>query len=91
VSEACTPSLVLDTNVLLDLWLFDDPSVRSLRGAIESGVVRPRRSADCDAEFAQVIGREQFGLDEATQRALLTRWTACSELLAGIAPAPTGC
>ena len=29
------PRLVLDTNVLLDLWLFDDPAVRPLREGIE--------------------------------------------------------
>ena len=85
------PGLVLDTNVLLDLWVFDDPSVRALRATIEAGELRPLRSADCDAEFAEVIGRRQFGLDEATQRAALARWTACSEPIADITPAPLAC
>ena len=82
---------VLDTNVLLDLWLFDDPSVRALRAAIEAGSVRPLRSAECDAEFAEVIGRAQFGLDEAARQSLLARWTRCSEPLAAAAPAPLAC
>jgi len=43
--------LVLDTNVLLDLWLFDEPSTRPLRAAIESGAVLALRSAECDAEL----------------------------------------
>ena len=85
------PRAVLDTNVLLDLWLFDDPSVRALRAAIEAGELRPLRSADCDAEFAAVIGRGQFGLDEAAQQALLARWTACGEPITDIGPAPLAC
>ena len=91
MSEACTPSLVLDTNVLLDLWLFDDPSVRTLRAAIEAGRVRPLRSADCDAEFQEVICREQFGLDEAARARILARWLGCSEVIADVAPAPFSC
>ena len=91
MSGTRVPSLVLDTNVLLDLWLFDEPSTRPLRAAIEAGAVRAVRSADCDAEFAEVIGREQFGLDEAARRAMLFRWRQCSEPIAAIAPAPLAC
>jgi predicted nucleic acid-binding protein len=91
VSNGEVPTLVLDTNVLLDLWLFDDPSVRALRAAIEGGRLRPLRSADCEAEFAQVIGREHFGLDEATRRQLHSRWMQCSEPIANVAPAPFAC
>jgi predicted nucleic acid-binding protein len=32
--------LVLDSNVVLDLWLFDDPRVCALRSAVESEQVR---------------------------------------------------
>lgn len=91
MSRTGVASLVLDTNVLLDLWLFDDPSTRPLRAAIEAGRLRPLRSADCDAEFAEVIGRPQFGLDEASRRSMLERWTACSEPIARVASAPLAC
>lgn len=83
--------LVLDTNVLLDLWLFDDPSVRALRAALEAGRLRAVRSADCDTEFEQVLARAQFGLDEAARRQALGRWSACSEPIAAVAPAPLAC
>ena len=83
--------LVLDTNVLLDLWLFDEPSTRPLRAAIESGAVVALRSAECDAEFAEVIGREQFGLDEAARLAVLARWRQCSAPITAVAPAPLTC
>jgi putative PIN family toxin of toxin-antitoxin system len=91
VSKGRVQRAVLDTNVLLDLWLFDDPSVRSLRDGIEAGSLQPLRSADCDAEFEEVIGREQFGLDEASRQAVLARWAGCSELITGVAPAPLAC
>lgn len=31
------PTVVIDTNVVLDLWLFDNPDVALLRSALESG------------------------------------------------------
>lgn len=91
MSATRLPRLVLDTNVLLDLWLFDDPSVRSLRTAIEAGELRALRSAECDAEFEQVLTRPQFALDDASRRSLLARWAACSGPIAGVAPAPLAC
>ena len=91
VGAAGAPRLVLDTNVLLDLWLFDEPSTRPLRAAIEAGAVRAVRSADCDAEFAGVIARARFGLDEASRRSVLARWTRCSAPIAAVAPAPLAC
>jgi len=85
------PRAVLDTNVLLDLWLFDEPSTRWLRAEIDAARLRPLRSADCDAEFAEVLGRAQFGLDEAARWRLLERWAGCSEAIDGISPAPLAC
>jgi len=85
------PRAVLDTNVLLDLWLFDDPSVRPLRAALEAGSLRALRSADCDAEFQEVVQREQFGLDEAARASMFSRWAACSEPIAAVSAAPLTC
>ncbi len=82
---------VLDTNVLLNLWLFDDPSVRPLRAAIEAGSLRVLRSRDCDDEFEEVLAREGFGLDDASRAEMLTRWARCSEPIADVAPAPFSC
>lgn len=91
MSERPARRAVLDTNVLLDLWLFDDPSVRPLRAAIEAGSLRAMRSRDCDAEFADVLAREPFGLDDAARAEMLTRWARCSEPIADVAPAPITC
>jgi putative PIN family toxin of toxin-antitoxin system len=83
--------VVLDTNVLLDLWLFDDPSVRPLRQAIESGRVEPLRSRACDEEFAAVLARDSFGLKEPRQRALLAKWSGFGTTLQRLDPAPLAC
>ena len=83
--------VVIDTNVLLDLWLFDDPSVRPLRQALESGRARALRSAECDAEFADVLGRSRFRLDPAARDHVLARWAACSEPIGGVVSAPLLC
>ena len=83
--------VVLDTNVLLDLWLFDDPRVRGLREAIESGRLQAARSADCDAEFAEVLKRPQFGLDPADCDRILARWAESSAPIAAVRPAPWLC
>jgi predicted nucleic acid-binding protein len=82
---------VLDTNVLLDLWLFDDPSVRALRAAIEAGAVQALRSGECDAEFADVLGRAQFGLADGQQQQLLQRWAGCSGPIDTVTAAPLTC
>jgi putative PIN family toxin of toxin-antitoxin system len=83
--------VVIDTNVLLDLWLFDDPSTRSLRRTIEAGRLRPLRSAATDAELADVLQRPTFGLDAPAREALLRRWTDCSDALTSVASAPLTC
>ena len=49
--------VVVDTNVLLALWLFRDPVVEPLHAAFASGQLRPVRSAATDAEFAEVLAR----------------------------------
>ncbi len=85
------PCFVLDTNVLLDLWLFDEPSVRPLRAALEARQWRALRSAACDAELADVIARHRFGLDESARERLLARWAACSEPIAVVRTAPLAC
>jgi len=83
--------VVLDTNVLLDLWLFDDPRVLHLREAIESRRILASRSVDCDAEFAEVLQRPQFGLDAAACERILAQWALCSAPIDAVHPAPLLC
>jgi len=78
------PRVVLDTNVLLDLWVFDDPGTRWLAAAIAARRVAALRTVAIDVELMDVLGRARFGLDPERQRQILAAWQATSEC----APAP---
>jgi len=51
------PLVVLDTNVVLDLWLFDDPRAARLRAALLSGELRALVTAAMLAELVDVLAR----------------------------------
>jgi predicted nucleic acid-binding protein len=85
------PRAVLDTNVLLDLWVFDDPGVASLRAALAAGVLIAQRSPATDAELADVLARPQFGLSRNLQQALRTRWNDLAQPIERVFPAPWQC
>jgi uncharacterized protein len=75
-----TPArVVLDTNVLLDLWVFDDPGTRWLAAAIAARRVLALRTSASDAELVEVLERARFGLDLQRQQAILAAWEAASE------------
>ena len=78
------PRVVLDTNVLLDLWVFDDPGTRWLAAAIAARRVAALRTVAIDVELMDVLGRARFGLDPERQQQILAAWQATSEC----APAP---
>jgi predicted nucleic acid-binding protein len=48
---------VLDTNVVLDLWLFDDPRAARLRAVLASGELRALVTAAMMAELIDVLAR----------------------------------
>lgn len=70
--DACL--CVLDTNVVLDLLLFNDPKIQSLKKAIKENSLKPIGHYDTFYEFADVIAREQFHLNEAQINQLLNAW-----------------
>jgi predicted nucleic acid-binding protein len=61
---------VLDTNVVLDLFHFDDAVARPLRTAFEAGALGCAASPATLAEWRRVLGYPEFGLDAAAQDAL---------------------
>ena len=65
--------VVLDTNVVLDLVVFDDPGVEALRAAIEARLVTLLSNAECRAELHRVLAYPRFGLDTPSQDMAL-RW-----------------
>lgn len=48
--------IVLDTNIVLDLFVFDDPGVRELRRYIDTGVLRWLASSAMREELQRVLG-----------------------------------
>ena len=46
---------VIDTNIVLDLWLFEDPATIPLRAALQSGAISHLATASMRDELARVL------------------------------------
>jgi putative PIN family toxin of toxin-antitoxin system len=70
--------VVLDTNVVLDLLVFDDPHTRPLLAALEAGTLTAWADAETLAELGYVLASRNFqpGLDEASRRSAFERYQA---------------
>ncbi len=76
------PALVLDTNTVLALWMFRDPTLNAIREWIEAGNCRLYSRGDALEELRRVLAYRQFGVNEFTQQAInqtyrsfLTGWS----------------
>lgn len=52
--------IVLDTNAVLSLWMFEDPALIRLRAAIEEGAFTLFTRDDCLGELSRVLAYSQF-------------------------------
>ncbi|MSR09622.1 MAG: putative toxin-antitoxin system toxin component, PIN family [Gammaproteobacteria bacterium] len=69
------PRIVIDTNVLLGLWIFSEPSLALLRSALDEGTVTAVRCTATDAEFAEVLARpDLLNVDPVRQQRVLESW-----------------
>ena len=73
--------LVLDTNVALDLVVFDNPGVEALRTAIKAKRVALLSSAECRAELHRVLAYPRFGLESPSQDKALRWFDAHAQIL----------
>src|SRR5580692_2991203 len=86
--------VVLDSNVWIDILVFDDPHTRPILAALESGTLRALIDARCLAELTYVLDYPQFvkrAVDKAAALALVARLTQHVEPPApaeGAAPLP---
>ncbi|WP_281779557.1 putative toxin-antitoxin system toxin component, PIN family [Lysobacter auxotrophicus] len=71
-----SPRIVLDTNVCLDLFVFRDPSVATLRDALASNAVVGTTSDECRAEWQRVLAYPVLRLDEAARAERLREYDA---------------
>ena len=85
--------VVLDTNILLDIFVFNDERALQLKKALFDKATQFLASQKTIEEFADVISRPLFKLDKQTQTAILTQWQSIAEQRddSNVAPAPWKC
>jgi putative PIN family toxin of toxin-antitoxin system len=66
--------LVLDTNVALDMLVFDDPTVRPLTEALTAGALTAWVDRETLGELEWVLAFPTFKLDVAARQAALERY-----------------
>jgi putative PIN family toxin of toxin-antitoxin system len=81
-------TLVLDTNTVMALWVFEDPALLALRQRIEAGSVTLATRADALEELQHVLAYRQFGLDPARQAALHAEYAARCSVVSAEADTP---
>jgi putative PIN family toxin of toxin-antitoxin system len=69
-------TLILDTNVVIDWLVFDDPYMAPLRDAVTNRQVAVLTSPPATAELQRVLAYPQLNLDTARQTAIFTRYVA---------------
>lgn len=84
---------VIDTNILLDIYVFQDPETAPLREALFSGALDAVHCARTINELADVLSREKFGLTETQQQTILAQWQQHSRCIpdAEITASPWKC
>ena len=82
--------MVLDTNVLLSLWVFGDSRYLPIRAAIDSGAWVALTDDACLSEFERVLGYPEFKLEARAQRDILIEYAgvACPVPQAACLPLP---
>ncbi|MDK9715120.1 MAG: putative toxin-antitoxin system toxin component, PIN family [Sulfuritalea sp.] len=75
--------VVLDTNVLVSLYVFADSRFAPLRVRIESGDWQAISSEACFEEFRRVLGYAMFALTEERRQAALAAYGAVATRFAG--------
>lgn len=74
--------LVLDTNTVMALWVFEDPALEPLRRLVEHAEARLASRGDALEELRRVLAYRQFGLDPARQAAIHAAYSARCTLTA---------
>ncbi|CAH2901058.1 MAG: FIG00452560: hypothetical protein [uncultured Paraburkholderia sp.] len=76
---------VLDSNVWIDILVFDDPHTRPIRAALENGTLAAVIDARCLAELTYVLDYPQFAgrnVDKSAALAVVARLAQMVELAA---------
>ncbi len=68
-------TLILDTNIVLDLLVFQDPRANWIRDGIARGQFELIYSSEMLVELTDVIARPQFAQSAYDQSTVLSSWT----------------
>ena len=85
--------VVLDTNILLDIFVFNDERAIHLKQAMMNRSIQLISSQTTLLELADVISRPLFNLDEVAQASILAQWQSFAQMHddSNLAPAPWKC
>jgi putative PIN family toxin of toxin-antitoxin system len=72
--------VIFDTNVLLDLFVFNDFRALHLKQALIEGKVQALATPNTLEEFADVITRPLFSLDETLQEQIRMQWQGLAQI-----------
>lgn len=72
--------VVLDTNVVMALWHFEDPALQCLRDWIARPQIRLQTNAACLGELQRVLAYRQFAIDAERQALLHAAYFARCEI-----------
>jgi putative PIN family toxin of toxin-antitoxin system len=75
-------SIVFDTNVLLDIFVFNDFRALHLKQALIDRQLDALASPKTIEELADVISRSLFSLEQAAQEKILIQWQSLARVLA---------
>ena len=73
-------TIVFDTNVLLDLFVFNDFRALHLKQALIDGKMKALATPSTLEEFADVIARPVFSLDGTLQEQLRQQWQSLAQI-----------
>lgn len=67
-------TVIFDTNVLLDIFVFNDFRAIHIKAALMDKQVKALATPKTIEEFADVISRPLFSLEQSTQEQILNEW-----------------
>ena len=69
-----TQTVIFDTNVLLDIFVFNDFRAVHIKAALTEKRVKALATVKMIEEFADVISRPLFALEQSAQEQILSEW-----------------
>ena len=74
-------AIVFDTNVLLDLFVFNDFRALHMKQALIEGKIDALATPNTLEEFIDVISRPLFSLDESQQNQIAMQWQSLARVV----------